>query len=216
MKNTAPIVRTNRTRLSRHFTGGGGGMLESRWSSLSGERVSEGGSESFELRSELGIDGSEICVQAQGPALERSVARNRRHLRHVKHRDVTLERRDVFRMGLDAHGSRALGFCERRPRELRDGLWVELDRLAQEALGEHAREVDGAIELRLGRALLAGAEREVLRRELRLLGLCRFARGVLRDALRLRARLGDDRLGGASLPPRACSTRTRALRSRRA
>src|SRR3974390_2099092 len=97
-------------------------------------------------------------------------------------------------MGFDSHGSRTLRLRERLSRELRDGLRVDTERLAEEAFGEDARELDGAIDLRLGSTLFTNTKGRVERRDLRLLGLGGFARGVLRDALRFRARFGDDRV----------------------
>src|SRR5207248_4365161 len=100
-------------------------------------------------------------------------------------------------MSFDTDGARALGFGERLTRELRDGLRVDVERLAEETLGEDSRELDGAIELRLGGAFFSHAKRRVERRDLRLLGFRGLARRVLRDALRLRARLGHDRVARA-------------------
>src|SRR6185312_8259024 len=160
---TVAIVSTNKIRFSRHLIGSGSGA----------EGVSERGGESFELRSELGIDGSEIRVQSQAAALQRSVTHDGCYLSDVQEGDVTLERGDVGRMGFDADRARALCFGQRLPRELRDGFGVDAERLAEETLGEHAGELDASIELRLGRTLFARAEREVLGGELRLLGFGR-------------------------------------------
>ncbi|HSQ66454.1 MAG TPA: hypothetical protein VLM85_24695, partial [Polyangiaceae bacterium] len=70
MPKTLTTVREKSSRFSFHVSGDGGGELL-LW--LRAEGVAEGAGESLELGSKLGIDGSEIGVQAQRAALQGSV-----------------------------------------------------------------------------------------------------------------------------------------------